>query len=38
VETYRKRFESFGWAAFKVDGHNLFEVVEAFEKCRNVKD
>jgi hypothetical protein len=22
----------------QVDGHNIFEVVEAFEKCRNVKD
>jgi len=30
--------ESFGFATFKIDGHNIYEIIEAFEKCRNVRD
>jgi transketolase N-terminal domain/subunit len=24
--------ESFGFATFKIDGHNIYEIIEAFEK------
>jgi len=30
--------ESFGFATFKIDGHNIYEIIEAFEKCRNTRD
>jgi transketolase len=35
---YRRRFESFGWTTFKIDGHSIIELIEVFEKCRNVHD
>ncbi len=31
LEQYRKRFEAFGWEALAVDGHNMKEVLAAFE-------
>ncbi len=30
---YRARFESFGWDAVEVDGHNVEELLEAFDKA-----
>jgi transketolase N-terminal domain/subunit len=37
MDTYRARFDAFGFAVFKVDGHNILELIEIFEKCRNTK-
>ena len=34
MEVYRKRWESFGWQALVVDGHNLTELLDAYEKAR----
>ncbi len=33
TETYRKRFESFGWAALVVDGHDLKMLDTAYQKA-----
>jgi transketolase len=35
---YKKRWESFGWKAYSIDGHNLKALIDTFEKCRNVKN
>ncbi|MEK6899019.1 MAG: transketolase [Nanoarchaeota archaeon] len=34
VGDYKKRFESFGWATFVVDGHSISELNEAFAKAK----
>ncbi len=31
---YKNRFESFGWNAIVVDGHNISQLLNAFEKAR----
>jgi transketolase len=33
METYRRRWESFGWQALIVDGHNIPELLEAYTKA-----
>lgn len=33
VETYRRRFEAFGWGAIVIDGHSLNEIDAAFQKA-----
>lgn len=38
VETYRKRFDAFGWNAIIVDGHDVVAIMEAFHNARNCKD
>ncbi len=38
LEVYQKRAESFGWETIVIDGHNLKEIVKAFEKSTVVKD
>ncbi|HJT89731.1 MAG TPA: transketolase [Bryobacteraceae bacterium] len=35
METYRKRWEAFGWQALPVDGHNIPELLEAYRKAQN---
>jgi transketolase len=32
LDTYKKRFESFGWVAVVIDGHNMLEIIDALEK------
>ena len=34
IETYVERWESFGWQALPVDGHNIAELLHAYEKAR----
>ena len=38
VETYRKRFNAFGWNAIIVDGHDVEKVLEAFHNAKLCKD
>ena len=37
METYEKRFNSFGFETIVVDGHNFEEIEQAFEKIQNSK-
>lgn len=37
-EVYRKRFEAFGFNAITIDGHNIQEIINAFQQARNNKD
>jgi len=37
METYRKRLESFGFHAIVVDGHDVVELVKAFDEAANTK-
>lgn len=37
LETYKKKFEAFGWQAIIVDGHNVQEILSAFEKAKESK-
>ncbi len=38
VETYRKRFDAFGWNAIIVDGHDIVDIIKALHNARNCKD
>ncbi|MFH0750137.1 MAG: transketolase [Candidatus Gottesmanbacteria bacterium] len=38
TETYRKRFESFGWAAIVVDGHDLKQLDIAYQKALDFRN
>jgi transketolase len=38
LETYRRRFESFGWNAMVVDGHDVKEIAEAYDKALATTD
>jgi len=31
------RFESFGWYAQEINGHDLNEILQAFDKCKQIK-
>ena len=37
MDVYKKRCEAFGWNAIVIDGHNISEIVEAFEKANATK-
>ena len=37
VEVFRKRVEAFGWHAQVVDGHNINELIMAFDVASKVK-
>lgn len=37
LETYASRFEAFGWHAIIVDGHDIEQLINAFEQAKNVK-
>ncbi len=37
LETYARRFEAFGWHAIIVDGHDVEQLINAFEQAKNVK-
>lgn len=38
IETYKKRAESFGWNAIMVDGHNIEEILTAFQSVDDEVD
>lgn len=38
IESYRRRFEAFGWHAICIDGHDMREILGAFEEASNLKD
>lgn len=38
VEPIDKKWEAFGWEVFKIDGHNMKEILQAFEDIKKVKD
>ncbi|MFN7995421.1 MAG: transketolase [Bryobacteraceae bacterium] len=38
METHRRRWESFGWQALIVDGHNIPELLEAYAKAGQTPD
>ncbi len=38
LETYHDRWEAFGWQALRVDGHNLQDLVAAYETARATSD
>lgn len=38
VEPIDKKFEAFGWKAWKIDGHKMEEVVSALERARDWKE
>ncbi len=38
VETFRRRFEDFGWHSVAVDGHDMGQIVDALDQSREVKD
>ena len=38
METYRRRWEAFGWQALVVDGHNVAELLETYEKAATTSD
>src|SRR5437867_5834526 len=38
TEVYRRRFESFGWHAIAVDGHNVAEIIAALDEAMAVTD
>ena len=37
METYRQRWSAFGWNAIVVDGHNVAQLLEAFEEAAQTK-
>ena len=37
MDVYQQRWSSFGWNALVVDGHNVGELLEAFEKAKSTK-
>ena len=37
MEIYQQRWSSFGWNALAVDGHNVRELLEAFENAKRTK-
>lgn len=37
LETYARRFEAFGWHTIIVDGHDVEQLIDAFEQAKNVK-
>lgn len=38
VEPIDKKWEAFGWEVFRIDGHNMEEILKAFEDMKKVKD
>ena len=38
METYRRRWEAFGWQALVVDGHNVAELLGTYEKAAATSD
>lgn len=38
IDAYRKRVEAFGWETIVIDGHNLGEIYEAYQKALQIKE
>jgi transketolase len=38
METYRARWQAFGWEAVVIDGHDMAQIVDAFAVARATKD
>jgi transketolase len=38
IDIYAKRFSGFGWHTICIDGHNVEQIIKAFEEARNFKD
>lgn len=38
VDTYEKRFSAFGFNTKVIDGHDVSQIIQAFEEARNSKD
>ena len=38
IESYRKRFETFGWHAISIDGHNMSEILAALDEAKSTAD
>lgn len=38
VMPYASKFKAFGWNVVSIDGHNIEEILDAFEKARNTKN
>ncbi len=38
LDSYESKFSAFGWNTIKIDGHNISEILAAFEKARSIKD
>jgi len=37
LRAYERKFKAFGWEVFKVDGHDIRAILEAFKKVRKAK-
>jgi len=37
IESYQNRFAGFGWHTIVIDGHDLSEILTAFEEAKQVK-
>ncbi|HEX9614302.1 MAG TPA: transketolase [Bacteroidota bacterium] len=37
VEPLREKYVSFGWNVFEIDGHNVRDIVSAFDRAREIK-
>ena len=35
---YASKFKAFGWNTISIDGHNIEEILTAFEKAKEVKN
>jgi transketolase len=38
IAAYARRFSSYGWEAMEIDGHNLEEIVSAFDRAAQIDD
>ena len=38
IDSYRRRFEAFGWQAIGIDGHNFDEILSALDKAKSTED
>jgi transketolase len=38
TEVYRRRFESFGWHAVAIDGHDMAQIINALDEAMKVSD
>lgn len=38
LETYRRRWEAFGWQALEVDGHNITDLLAAYQRAGETRE
>ncbi|MDO8685646.1 MAG: transketolase [Clostridiales bacterium] len=38
IEPIDKKWEAFGWEVYKINGHNMGEILKAFEDMKRIKD